>query len=142
MRLGAVIRLRLRGEDAADKPREVFHLLLERCCVSKHAQAGLWNCYLFLSHGLIETTEERKTQIQSMYRQLAHVTLGRNLALVWLLIKTQFKLRNTYLPPLLNDFSYLPIRGLIYMPHLGGVLCTVFLKLLVQSCYVTSSELL
>lgn len=67
MRLGAVICLGLRGEDAADKPREVFHLLLESCCVSKHAQAGLWNSSLFLSHGLIETTDKRKIQIQSMY---------------------------------------------------------------------------
>lgn len=68
MRLGAMICLRLRGEDAADKPGEVSHLLLERCCVSKHAQAGLWNSYLLLSHGLIETADKRKIQIQSMYR--------------------------------------------------------------------------
>lgn len=84
--------------------------------------------------------EENPNSIRvQVCRQLA---LGRNLALIWLLIKTQFKLRNTYLLPLLDDFSYLPVRGLIHMTDFWGILCTVLLKLLVWSCYVTSSELL
>lgn len=48
MRLGAMICLKQRGKDAADKPREACHLLLKRCFVSKHAQAVLLNSYLLL----------------------------------------------------------------------------------------------
>lgn len=60
--------LKLRGKDVADKPREVCHLLLERCFVSEHAPAVLLNSYLFLNHILAETIYKRKIQNQSMRR--------------------------------------------------------------------------
>lgn len=68
MRLGAMLCLKLRGKDAAEKPREVCHLLLERCFLSQHTHAVLLNSFLFLSHILAETIYRRKTQNQAMCR--------------------------------------------------------------------------
>lgn len=50
------------GRGCSRQTKRGFHLLLERCCVSKHAQSGLWNRYLFLSHGLIEKQTRGKSK--------------------------------------------------------------------------------